>query len=361
MRRRMMSLSMLACAGAVALGAAPAPASAAGSNQAAISAGQRFLSTYVLGNGRVSRHDQGGDTASAGQAQAMLISVAVGDKRRFARIWGWARSHLQRPDSLLASHWRAGQLANGQPASDADLDAARALLLAAQRFGAPAYRGAGLRIARVMLARETTTIAGARVLLAGPWGIGRHPAPVNPSYWAPHTFELLAKATGDARFGALERGVLRFASALTATAPHLPPDWAAIARDGTVTPTSIPGRHGPPPQFSFVAARMPIRFAEACSAVDRAVSAAEWSFFGTQAPGRIGDAYSLTGGLLAPQQAAVTLVAAAATALAAGQGGASDALFAQAESIDARFPTSYGSAWIALGRLELTTGLLGAC
>jgi endoglucanase len=361
MRRRMMLLSMLACAGAVALGAAPAPAPAAGSNAAAVAAGQRFLARYVLRNGRVIRREQGSDTASAGQAQAMLISVAVGDKPRFARIWGWARSHLQRPDGLLASHWRAGRLANGQPASDADLDAARALLLAARRFAAPADRGAGLRLARAILARETTTIAGIRVLLAGPWGVGRHPAPVNPSYWAPHTFELLAKATGDARFGALEQGALRLASALTSSAPHLPSDWAAVAPSGAITPTSIPGRRATPPEFSFVAARMPIRFAEGCAAASRAVSAAEWSFFGAQPLGRIGDAYGLDGSLLAPQQAAVMLVAAAAAALAAGQGGAGEALFAQAESIDARFPTSYGSAWIALGRLELTTGLLGGC
>jgi endoglucanase len=291
----------------------------------------------------------------------MLISVAVGDKRRFARVWGWTRRHLHRPDGLLASHWRGGRLANGQPASDADLDAARALVLAARRFAAPADRGAGLRLARAILAHETTTIAGMRVLLAGPWGVGRHPAPVNPSYWAPHTFELLAQATGDARFGALEQSALRLAAALTSSAPHLPSDWAAVARGGAITPTSIPGRRATPPQFSFVAARMPIRFAEACAPASRAVSGAEWSFFGAQAPGRIGDAYRLDGTLLAPQQAAVTLVAAAAAGLAAGQGGAAETLFEQAESVDARFPTSYGAAWIALGRLELTTGLLGGC
>src|SRR5260221_12432562 len=120
--RRCTLLLMVACAGAIALGAAPAPA--AGPDAAAVAAGRRFLARYVLGNGRVDRREQGGDTASAGQAQAMLISVAVGDKRRFTRIWGWARRHLQRPNGLLASHWRAGRLATGQPASDADRAAA---------------------------------------------------------------------------------------------------------------------------------------------------------------------------------------------------------------------------------------------
>src|ERR1700731_3139635 len=108
--RRCTFLLMVACAGAVAIGAAPA--AAAGTDASAIAAGQRFLARYVLGNGRVVRREQGADTASAGQAQAMLISVAVGDRRRFTRIWGWARRHLQRPDGLLASHWRAGRLLN---------------------------------------------------------------------------------------------------------------------------------------------------------------------------------------------------------------------------------------------------------
>jgi endoglucanase len=160
---------------------------------------------------------------------------------------------------------------------------------------------------------------------------------------------------------ALEQGALRLAAALTSKAPHLPSDWAAVAPSGAITPTSIPGRRATPPQFSFVAARMPIRFAEGCTAASRAVSAAEWGFFGAQAPGRIGAAYALDGTLLAPHQTAVTLVAAAAAALAAGQAGAGAALFEQAAGIDGRFPTSYGSAWIALGRLELTTGLLGGC
>jgi endoglucanase len=55
------------------------------------------------------------------------------------------------------------------------------------------------------------------------------------------------------------------------------------------------------------------------------------------------------------------LVAAAAAAQVAGQTAARDALLTRAESVDARFPTYYGAAWIAIGRLELTTSLLGGC
>jgi endoglucanase len=57
----------------------------------------------------------------------------------------------------------------------------------------------------------------------------------------------------------------------------------------------------------------------------------------------------------------VVLVAAAGAADAAGQSAARDGLLDQAETLDTRFPTYYGSAWIALGRIMLTTRQLNAC
>ena len=62
-----------------------------------------FLDRYVDGDGRVVRHDQGGDTVSEGQAYAMLLSVAADDRSRFDRVWGWTRAHLRRSDGLLRS------------------------------------------------------------------------------------------------------------------------------------------------------------------------------------------------------------------------------------------------------------------
>ena len=98
-------------------------------------------------DGRVVRHDQGGDTVSEGQAYALLLTAATGRRSAFARVWGWTRAHLQRPDGLLAWRWASGRVvATTSPPPDADLDAARALLVAAGRFRRPAYRAAALRI-----------------------------------------------------------------------------------------------------------------------------------------------------------------------------------------------------------------------
>ncbi len=96
---------------------------------------ERFFAGYVGADGRAPRSDQGGDTVSEGQAYAMVLAVAAGDAGRFAAVWSWTQQHLQRADGLLAWRWSDGQVVGGT-ASDADLDAAAALALAADRFGA---------------------------------------------------------------------------------------------------------------------------------------------------------------------------------------------------------------------------------
>ena len=319
-----------------------------------------FMNRYVAGNGRVVRLDQGDDTVSGGQAQAMLLAAALGQRGRFAVVWGWARSHLQLGDGLLASHWAAGRIVNGQPASDADLDAARALLVAAAGFGVGGYRAAGLRIARAVLANETVTRGRFRVLVAGPWARSR--GIIDPGYWAPRTLAQLQAATGDRRFGQLEASAIQLTAELTAPAPHLPSDWAAVSAGGTIHPIAAPSGHAAaPPQYSIDAARVPIRFAESCVASARRLAASMWPFFSGRAADRIGAAYALNGTLTNPDQTAVTLIGAAAAGFAAHQTTAANSLLGQAEAINNRFPTYFGSAWIAVAEVELGSTALGGC
>ena len=101
------------------------------------SAGQRFLDRYVTSDGRVSRLDQGGDTVGEGQAYGMLMAAAIGDSQRFDAIWGWTKSNLRRPDGLISFLWRDGHVQDPQAASDADVDAGRALLVGSCRFHRP--------------------------------------------------------------------------------------------------------------------------------------------------------------------------------------------------------------------------------
>ena len=123
--------------------------------QQAHTAVESFLTRYVDPDGRVVRRDQGGDTVSEGQAYGMLLAVSLDDRAEFQTIWTWTKDHLSLPDGLLASQWDGGHIVSDRPATDADLDAARALVLAGTRFGSSSYRAQGLKLARAVLNQET--------------------------------------------------------------------------------------------------------------------------------------------------------------------------------------------------------------
>jgi endoglucanase len=62
----------------------------------------------------------------------MLLAVAAGDQARFRAAWAWTRGDILQPSGLLAWHWQDGRVADAEPASDADVDTAYALELAAR-------------------------------------------------------------------------------------------------------------------------------------------------------------------------------------------------------------------------------------
>lgn len=338
---------------------APGPAPIDSRTRAAV---ERFLDRYMDANGRVVRRgEEEGGSGSAGQAYAMLAAVAVGDRRRFDLAWTWARKNLRRPDGLLASRWAAGDVTDDEAASDADLDAARALVLAAERFEEPDYLTEVMRIAPNILIQETVKIGDERVLVAGPWARwGGAPYPVNPSYFSPRAFGTLAKATDNGRFSELNRTSVRLVDALTGDPLPLVPDWALVNAAGEPRAarrkgTTDPVRHG------LDAARLPIRYGEACDEEKRALAARLLPFYQRRVDDGLARGYGLDGSVIDPVEHAMPLVAAAGAAHAAGDEQLRDAYLERAEKLERRSPTYYGSAWVALGRIMLTTELLGRC
>ena len=69
--------------------------------------------------------------------------------------------------------------------------------------------------------------------------------------------------------------------------------------------------------------------------------------------------YALDGKRLGDEQHPVALVAAAAAAAASGDQQRASELLGAADALDARAPSYFGAAWIALGRLWLDTDRLG--
>jgi endo-1,4-beta-D-glucanase Y len=344
---------------------------------AAVAAGQRFLDGWVV-DGRVVRHDQGGDTVSEGQAYAMTVAVGLGDEDTFRELWQWTQAELQRPDGLFAWRWQDGAVTDRSPASDADLMIAGALSLAARRFDDRSLSEAAGVVADALLAHSTTEVAGARILVAGPWAV--QTGTINPSYLVTPVMSQLWWDAGWerdsgwewSRIAASSRHVL---TALTVDTPHLPPDWAEVlagrvppaggAPDWTVTPSATPSATlsvsgGGTPVYGWEAVRIPVQMAADCAPSGRAIAARMWPFFLSRDV-VVSAVYALDGSVVDSSEHAVSLVGAAGAAWAAGEHQSSRVLLEQAETWHVGRPTYYGAAWLALARMWLTTDLLGGC
>jgi endo-1,4-beta-D-glucanase Y len=319
-----------------------------------------FLQRYESSDGRVVRRDQGGDTVSEGQGYAMLLAVAIGARQQFADAWRWDQTHLQLPNALFAYHWSDGKVVSAQPATDADLDTAWALVLASQRFHDSLYLAHGLQVANAILANETAVVAGTLQLVAGPWG-RTSPAVADPSYFSVEAMDALEAVTGDPRWSELAADSTALVTSLTGTGRTLPTNWADIEPTGAAQAIGDPSNSDSPPAYGLDAQRVPVWFAAGCTQSERAVAADAWPLL-RHSPGegaRI--SYSVGGAARSNDVNPLGSVAAAAAASAAGDQGAAATLLAAADRQSARFPTYYGGAWVALGRVLLDTPWLSPC
>jgi endoglucanase len=325
-------------------------------------AAHRFLDQYLDPDGRVVRRDQGGDSVSEGQAYAMLLAQAVGDRRRFDLAWEWARRNLQRADALLAWRWADGQVQDPMPAADADLDAAWALVLAATRFDDDSLRAEGLRMGAAVLEHETVRMGDAAsdgiVLVAGPWA--REPRTVNPSYVSPGALMAMAQETDDARWSAMAVTGQRLLARLVRPDRPLPPDWSHLGPTGALEPAPAPGREGEGPRYGLDAARLLPRLAS-CGAEWRSVAATSWPALSSAPDMGAAMTADLVGRPVEGTPHPAKAVGAAAAAHAAGDDRAREALLTQAERLERTSPTYYGAAWVAMGRLLLESSLGGRC
>ena len=321
-------------------------------------AGESFLSGYVEPDGQVTRRDEGGDTVSEGQAYAMLVAAALKDQQHFTRVWAWTKRNLAREDGLLAWRWKDGQVVDDASASDADLDAARALVIAAAAFGEDELKAEGVRLGTAVLDKETVMTRVGRVLVAGSWA-NHPPYAYNPGYTSPAANALLADATHDERWAELDSGTRAVTTALLNSA-DLPPDWAQIHPDGRID--AMPGAAGRADEgvhYGYDATRMPIRFAESCHAADVALAARL-----TPALDRsVGDpaVRDLDGAPLLNEESVVAAAAKAAALAAAGQTARAASQLLSADHLQQVKPTYYGAAWNALARLMLSEETLGGC
>lgn len=207
-----------------------------------------YRQRFIQADGRVIDWEQNGRTVSEGQAYAMLRAVFADDPATFAQTLKWAEDNLRRVDpqsgqpldSLWA--WKWGQSDQGSWgvldanfASDADLDAVTALILASRRWNRPEY----LDLARTKLEDlwEFSTVTASpdgtqRYFLPGPVAAFRPQPPVaylNPSYLAPYAFRLFAQIDPERDWLSLVESsyeVLEKSNQLSTV--NLPSDWVAL-------------------------------------------------------------------------------------------------------------------------------------
>lgn len=209
---------------------------------------------FIQSDGRVIDWEDGARTVSEGQAYAMLRAVLADDPDTFDLTLTWAENNLRRSpgagdandtatsDQLWA--WKWGRASDGtwgildeNFASDADIDAVTALILAARRWQRPEY----LDLARLKLADlwDFSTLAlpafnaeTPRYLLPGPLAAFQ-PEPgmvyLNPSYLSPYAFRLFAQVDPDRDWLALVESSYRVLDQIPDLSPQgLPGDWVRM-------------------------------------------------------------------------------------------------------------------------------------
>ena len=332
------------------------PVSKSSPNTNSTTLGRAFLADWVEG-GRVVRRDQGSDTVSEGQAYGMLIALSLKDEKSFDSLWRWTEKNLQKRDGLLAWRWQNGSVVDGTPASDADLDVARALVIAGKTFGRSDLRAAGTRLAGAIAGTLTVQTSLGRILLPGPWA-ATNPHSYNPSYASPVSFQVLGDATGDPRWAELAAGSRAVTNKLLDVAA-LPSDWAQVNDDGTVA--VIPGPTGTSGDvtYGYDAARTAIRFAESCSPADVAISA-RISPTLTRST-KLAAVLDLGGSPKTRDTSPLAYAARAAASAAGGNVGAAQADLTRAARLSSSVPTYYGRAWTALALSMLRQTTLGGC
>lgn len=322
---------------------------------------ERFLARHLRNVGRVARPADGGDTVAEGQGYALLMTALTDDEERFRLTWDWTRDNLLRDDGLFANRWVNGGVQDPDPAADANLDIAHALSIAAERFGDDGLRDDARAIAHAIAENEVADLEDGPLLLAGPWALELPPYEVNPSYMSPRAFEELSGAAPGLPWSEIRGTAYELVGRLTGKPPHLPPDWAVARSGGHVEPSTRPGTRGEA-RYGFDAVRVPLRHAIDCDERGRRLAARSWRFLRTEVEEEgLVPAYTLDGEPLEDGAHPAAFVGAAGAGRAAGDDGAVARLLEHAEELDREEPTYYGGALVALGRLFLTTDLLGGC
>lgn len=183
-------------------------------------------------------------STSEGQAYAMLRAVWMNDPDTFARTLQWGEDNLRRRqpggamiDSLWAWHWGQDaptgnwQILDQNFASDGDIDAITALILAARQWHRDDYRVLARQKLADLWAQAVMTVNGKPYLLPGPAAAFHQNDTIifNPSYLAPAAFRLFAQVDPERDWLALVNSSYDLLTkAAQVSSVSLPSDWIVM-------------------------------------------------------------------------------------------------------------------------------------
>ena len=289
----------------------------------------------------------------------MLLAAATRRRASASRASGrWTRAHLQRHDGLLAWRWADGSVVDREPAADADLDAARALLVAGEPLRARrSYRARRAAASAARSRARDLERAGELVLVAGPWArADRRREP-----------ELLLPARVRARSAARRRPPLGRARRVLAPAAdradraRRPAARLGAGRRRRASRRPARRQRRRAPAYGYDAVRVPLRLAESCARADRALAARAWPALrgATRPPAVLASTAPRARRRRAPGRARRRR---RAPPHAAGDARRrATRLLDRAGALDAARAELLRRRWVALARVMLTTHRLGAC
>ncbi len=204
-----------------------------------------YRQRFIQGDGRIIDREDTDRSISEGQAYALLRAAIADDPGTFAIVLQWSENNLKRldasnqqMDSLWA--WKWGRRATGKwealdPnfASDADIDAITALILASRRWQRPEYLALAKTKLRDLWEKSTVVVPAdnRRYLLPGPIEAFQRNGKLqfNPSYLAPYAFRLFAQVDPDRNWLSLVDSSYHMLEESARVSPvNLPSDWIAF-------------------------------------------------------------------------------------------------------------------------------------
>jgi endo-1,4-beta-D-glucanase Y len=224
-------------------------------------------SSHLFIKRNFSRHgayyNDDGTVTSENQAYAMLRSVWLDDPVGFSQTWSWTRENLMTENGTLAWLWKDGQILDLNTATDADTDAALALLFAGRRWENPSLIEAGTRLAAAVWDNNVAEVNGKPYLTAGEWAIDNEIIVINPSYFSPYAYRIFNEIDPERGWDDLidtSYEVILASAKANFGKPRsagLPPDWVGMDRStGQLVPVDLEGGFEETTRFGYEAARI---------------------------------------------------------------------------------------------------------